>query len=136
MRPLEDGDIDPWATMLAPSLPSREGALVSERKSVIKVSVLYPNSDDCTFDMTYYCDQHMPMVKELCGDACKGIAVDQGLGGVEPGSPAAYVAIGHLLFDSLDGFQPAFGPHAARIMGDIPNYTNSTPTIQISEIKL
>ena len=44
--------------------------------------------------------------------------------------------MGHLLFDSVGGFQAAFEPHAARIMGDIPNYTNSTPTIQISEIKL
>ena len=103
---------------------------------MIKVSVLYPNSDDCKFDMTYYCDKHMPMVKELCGDACKGIAAEQGLGGAEPGSSPVYVAMGHLLFDSVDGFQAAFEPHAARIMGDIPNYTNSTPTIQISEIKL
>jgi uncharacterized protein (TIGR02118 family) len=109
---------------------------VSERKTVIKVSVLYPNSDDCTFDMTYYCDKHMPMVQELCGDACRGIAAEQGLGGAEPGSPAVYVAMGHLLFDSVAGFQAAFEPHAATIRGDIPNYTNSTPTIQISEIKL
>ena len=109
---------------------------MNERKTVIKVSVLYPNGDDCKFDMTYYCDKRMPMVKELCGDACKGIAVEQGLGGAEPGSPAVYVAMGHLLFDSVGGFQAAFEPHAARIMGDIPNYTNSTPTIQISEIKL
>lgn len=103
---------------------------------MIKVSVLYPNSDDCTFDMTYYCDKHIPMVKELCGDACKGVAVEQGLGGAEPGSPATYVAMGHLLFDSVGGFQAAFGPHAAEIMGDISNYTNTTPTVQISEIKL
>ena len=109
---------------------------MSERKTVIKVSVLYPNSDDCKFDMTYYCDTHIPMVKELCGDACKGVAVEQGLGGAEPGSPAVYVAMGHLLFDSVGEFQAAFAPHAASIMGDIPNYTNSTPTIQISEVKL
>jgi uncharacterized protein (TIGR02118 family) len=66
----------------------------------------------------------------------QGIAVEQGLGGAEPGSPAAYSAMGHLLLDSVEAFQTAFGPHAETIMGDIPNYTNSTPTIQISEIKL
>jgi uncharacterized protein (TIGR02118 family) len=109
---------------------------MSERTIVIKVSVLYPNSDDCTFDMTYYCDKHIPMVQNLCGDACKGVAVEQGLGGPAPGSPAAYVAMGHLLFDSVGEFQAAFEPHAAAIMGDIVNYTNSTPTVQISEIKL
>jgi uncharacterized protein (TIGR02118 family) len=109
---------------------------VSGRNALIKVSILYPNSDEYTFDMAYYCDKHMPMVKELCGDSCRGIAVEQGLGGAEPGSPAVYSAMGHLLFDSVEAFQAAFGPHAATIMGDIPNYTNSTPTVQISEIKL
>jgi uncharacterized protein (TIGR02118 family) len=103
---------------------------------MIKVSVLYPNGDGTTFDIAYYSEKHMPMVKDLCGDACKGIAVDQGLGGAEPGSPPAYVAIGHLLFESVDEFQAAFAPHAEQIMGDIVNYTNAAPTVQISEVKL
>ena len=33
-------------------------------------------------------------------------------------------------------FQAAFAPHAATIMGDIPNYTNVQPVIQISEAKM
>jgi uncharacterized protein (TIGR02118 family) len=40
----------------------------------------------------------------------------------------------HLLFDSLEAFQGAFGPHAEAIMGDIPNYTDLEPVIQISEV--
>lgn len=103
---------------------------------MIKVSVMYPSSDGCTFDMAYYCDKHMPMVQELCGEACKGISAEQGIGGGRPGEPATYVAIGQLLFDSVDAFQAAFGPHAGTIMADIPNYTNTTPTVQISEITL
>jgi uncharacterized protein (TIGR02118 family) len=103
---------------------------------VIKISVLYPNGDDRTFDMTYYCERHMPLVKERCGDACKGIAVDEGLGGGTPGSPPPFVAVGHLLFDSIESFQGSFGPHAAEIMADIPNYTNATPVVLVSEIKL
>lgn len=43
---------------------------------------------------------------------------------------------GCLLFDSVEDFQNAFGPHAAEITGDIPNYTDTTPVIQISEVKL
>ncbi len=44
--------------------------------------------------------------------------------------------MGHLYFDSVEAFQAVFGPHAGPIMGDIPNYTNVQPTIQVSEVKL
>jgi hypothetical protein len=43
---------------------------------------------------------------------------------------------GHLYFDTTDAFQAAFAPHAQAILADIPNYTNTQPTIQISEVKL
>ena len=48
--------------------------------------------------------------------------------------PAPYMAIAHLTFDSVDEFNGSFGPHADEILGDIPNYTNATPVIQISEV--
>jgi len=44
--------------------------------------------------------------------------------------------MGHLYFGSAAEFQSAFGPHAAAIMADIPNYTDIQPTIQISEVKI
>src|SRR5471030_497799 len=103
---------------------------------MIKVSVLYPHSPSTTFDMTYYLEKHMPMVRQKLGSACKGVAVEQGLGGGSPGAPPTYIAMGHLLFDSADAFQSAFTPHAASIMGDIPNYTQIQPIIQLSEVKL
>ncbi len=31
-------------------------------------------------------------------------------------------------------FQGGFGPHAQEIMADIPNYTDLSPVIQISEV--
>ena len=103
---------------------------------MIKVSVFYPNGEGKKFDMDYYLNSHVPMIQEKLGAALKGGAVEKGLGGAEPGSPATYVAMGHLLFDSVEAFQSAFGPHAEAIMADIPNYTNTQPTIQISEVKV
>jgi uncharacterized protein (TIGR02118 family) len=44
--------------------------------------------------------------------------------------------MGHLLFQSVEEFQKAFGLHAQTIMSDVPNYTNTQPIIQISEVKL
>jgi len=42
--------------------------------------------------------------------------------------------VAHLHCDSIDDFQRGFGPHAPEIMGDIPNYTDQTPLVQISEV--
>ena len=69
---------------------------------MIKVSVLYPNNAGSKFNMDYYCRSHVPMVQQRLGAACKGVAVEQGLAGIEPGSPAAFVAMGHLYFDSVE----------------------------------
>ncbi len=103
---------------------------------MIKVSVFYPNEEGKKFDMVYYLNSHIPMIQKKLGAALKGGAVEQGLSGVEPGSPATYVAMGHLLFDTVEVFQSAFGPHSEAIMADIPNYTDTQPTIQISEVKM
>ena len=103
---------------------------------MIKVSVLYPGGAGSTFDMDYYLNRHIPMVLAKLGAACKRAAVEQGLGGAAPGSPPAFSAMGHLYFDSVEAFQAAFGPYAGEIMGDIANYTNVQPTIQVSEVKL
>jgi len=103
---------------------------------MIKVSVMYPNNEGSTFDMTYYCGTHIPLVRQKLGEALRGVAVEQGIGGAEPGSRAPYLALGHLLFDSVEAFQTSFGPHAQEFEGDIPNYTNTEPTIQISEVKM
>jgi len=101
---------------------------------MIKVSIMYPNDEGSTFDMTYYCQTHIPMVRQKLGTALKDIVVEQGIGGEEPGSPAPYLALCHLLFDSMEAFQASFAPHVQQFEADIPNYTNTQPTIQISEV--
>lgn len=103
---------------------------------MIKVSVLYPSGTGNTFDMAYYLDTHMPMVGQKLAGVLKGMAVDQGLAGGAPGAPPAYMAIGHLMFDSVEAFQQAFDVHAPAILADIPNYTNTQPTVLVSEVKL
>jgi uncharacterized protein (TIGR02118 family) len=103
---------------------------------MIKVTVVYPNSFGSHFDIRYYCNTHIPRVGRLLGPARKGVAVEHGIAGAAPGSPAPFLAIGQLQFDSVEAFQSAFGSHSQEIMGDVPNYTNIQPVIQISEVKL
>ncbi len=103
---------------------------------MIKVSVMYPHQQGAHFDMSYYCAKHIPLVRQLLGSALNKVEVDEGIAGLAPGAPPTYFALGHLYFDSTAAFQEAFAPNAAQIVGDIPNYTNVQPTIQISSIKL
>ena len=103
---------------------------------MIKVTVLYPNGEGNIFDMKYYLANHIPLVRRLSGAALKKVEVEEGIAGLAAGTPPAYLAMGHLFFESIAAFQSAFELHAAEIMGDIPNYTNTQPTIQISDVKL
>jgi len=103
---------------------------------MIRVTVLYPNTPGARFDWAYYLNTHIPLALRRLGGAVKGSAVDQGVGGLQPGSPAPYVAIAQFLFDSVDALQQAFGPHADELLGDIPNYTDIQAVFQISEVKL
>ena len=100
---------------------------------MIRVSIMYPNQNGNTFDMEYYRNIHMPTAQRLLG--ATEFSIDQGIGGGAPGSAAPYLAIGYLLFESLDAFQKTIASHAAELMADIPNYTNASPVIQISEVK-
>ncbi|HUN94142.1 MAG TPA: EthD family reductase [Burkholderiaceae bacterium] len=101
---------------------------------MIKVSVMYPHKPGARFDHDYYRDKHMPLVKAKMGDACKFYTVDRGLAGGAPGSPPVYVGMCHIFCDSVEAFQAGFGPNVKDIMGDIPNYTDLTPLVQISEV--
>src|SRR2546425_4931321 len=103
---------------------------------MIRLRVHYRGGAVPPFDLSYSLPRHIPMVRAKLGAACKSAAVEQGLGGATPDAPPAFSAMGHLYFDSVEAFQSAFGPHAGAIMGDIPNYTNVQPTIQVSEVKL
>lgn len=103
---------------------------------MIRLTVLYPNGKGTTFDMAYYTSKHMPMLQRLCGGSCKSIGADRGLNAGSPGSTPQYIAVGYATFDSVESFEKSFGPHAAEIVADIPNYTNATPIVQISEIAL
>ena len=44
--------------------------------------------------------------------------------------------LAELLFEriSLEAFQSAFGPHAARITEDQPNFSANDPVVQVSEV--
>ena len=102
---------------------------------MIKMSVLYAGKPGSRFDVDYYVNVHMPMAARLLGAAVKEISVEIGIGGAAPGLPAPYAAIAGFTCDSVEAFTAAFVPIADQLQGDIPNYTDIVPVIQISELR-
>jgi len=102
---------------------------------MIRLSVLYPATLGTTFNWDYYQNQHLVLVRKLLPPLGMIKAeVDRGLGGFPPGSSAPYHAIAHLFFAKMDDLQRTMDATAAELMADIPNYTNSQPVLQISEV--
>jgi uncharacterized protein (TIGR02118 family) len=102
---------------------------------MIRVSVLYPNQAGKKFDADYYRNSHM----RLCNDRFKSFGllryeVDKGVAGGAPGAAAPFVGACHFYFNSIAEFQKGMAAHGQELIGDIPNYTDIQPTIQISEI--
>ena len=99
------------------------------------VSVVYPRREGATFDFDYYTSRHLPLVEERWrGDA--GLLDAHGLRGVATadGSATPYMAMAFLRFASTEALQAAMGgAHAAEIIGDIQNFTNVQPEVQINE---
>jgi uncharacterized protein (TIGR02118 family) len=101
---------------------------------MVCVSVLYPHAPGKKFDHEYYARKHMPMVMNLCGSS--GLIryeIDRGLAGGAPGSPAPFASVGRLYFHNLEEFQTAMAAHKPEIFGDVPNYTDIEPQIQVSQ---
>ena len=103
---------------------------------MISVNVLYRHTDSIKFNMNYYLDTHIPLIRKLLGPALKGVLVQQGISGGAPGSPPEFGVITVLRFESQEAFQAAFTPHAPTVMADIVNFTNVEPTIQFSDVRL
>lgn len=101
---------------------------------MIKASVLYP-SDGGRFDMEYYMNSHIPFAEKLMNPyGLVRIEVDKGIAGGGPGEPAPFVAMAHLVFNSVEEFQNGFKAHDAELAADVEKFTDIRPVFQISEI--
>jgi len=102
---------------------------------MFKVSILYPNGDDKTFDMDYYEKKHMPMVAGLLGKNLKFYEIDKGVAGRAANDKAPFVAIGYFYIYNVAEYNKAIAQNRDAIINDFKNYTNIQPVVQISEIK-
>lgn len=100
---------------------------------MVSVTVLYPKTADSRFDLDYYLNTHTPLVRDLLTPmGLTGIDLEQGLAGGAPDSPPAFALIGKLNFNTIEEIQAAMAAHGPELMGDIPNFTDVQPIMQIS----
>ncbi|MEZ5244761.1 MAG: EthD family reductase [Acidimicrobiales bacterium] len=94
---------------------------------MISMHILYPKTDDSTFDMEYYCSTHMPMLADFLGDACTGWGASKPKAG-------PWEAIGWCNVTSQEALDAVLGEHGAAIAGDLPNYTNVAGQLVLGDI--
>jgi uncharacterized protein (TIGR02118 family) len=99
---------------------------------MIKVTFLYRNSGGSRFDMDYYLNDHLKLSREVFGDVLRGLSIDRGVSGIEPGTEAPFHVMAHLLFDSAEEFYGALMPRMDELKADASKYTDAETYIQIS----
>ena len=98
------------------------------------VSVMYPAEAGSRFDMDYYLNRHMTMVAETWSPVgLRGYTVLKGVRAPGGGEPVFQIVV-NLDFESADAFEAAVAQSGAKVMGDVPNFTDLTPSIQISDV--
>lgn len=95
---------------------------------------MYPGTAT-RFDYDYYVNKHTPMVNELWKPlGLMSVEISKGVSGLVPGSKPAYVTITNLTFTSVEALQGALAASGAQVLGDIPNFTDVQPEVQLNEI--
>ena len=94
---------------------------------MIRVSVLYPRPGKFNFD--YYAKEHMQLVHKLLGPF--GLVKSEVNKGVES---APYLAVGHLIFNTIEDMQRGLQAHDPDLLADLVNFTDIQPQFQVSEI--
>lgn len=102
---------------------------------MVRLSVMYPATPGSRFNWDYYLGPHLELSRKLLMP--RGLVrteIDRGLGGLPPGTPAPYHAVGHLFFHTLADLQTALAATAADFIADERNYTDVPSVVQISEV--
>lgn len=101
---------------------------------MILVTVMYPAGVESTFDLDYYLQKHIPLLKERwSAHGLRHVQVLRGIGKPDGIAPD-YQMMALLTFESLDAFKAAGKAHGREIFADIPHFTNSQPSLQINDV--
>ncbi len=81
------------------------------------------------FDYEYYVNKHMQLVHTLLDPyGLVRTEVNKGVG------DSPFMAIGHLVFNSIEDMQKGLQAHDPKLAADLVNFSDVKPQFQISEI--
>ncbi len=101
---------------------------------MIRVTFAYPHEEGKKFDWDYFSGKHLPLVHEhLDPLGLTNVEADKGISGTDPSSMPPFEAVVHMTFGTVEEVHEAFKTAGRPILGDLGNYTDIKPTIQISE---
>ena len=103
---------------------------------MISLMVLYPNEPGSRFDIDYYVNRHLKLVRDrleplgmrsltFMTEAATDLAA----------APQTFRLVADLRFDDMEATRRALAAHGAETQADIPNFTDVTPVILIGEAK-
>ena len=102
---------------------------------MVRLVVLYPNKPGAKFDLKYYTETHLKLVREkLKPFGLVRIDADKGVSGSTPDAPAPFVVMAMLLFNSIDDLKKGLGAHGEELRADIANFTDIKPERQVNEV--
>ncbi len=101
---------------------------------MIMVSVIYPADSDISFDLDYYLQTHIPLVKERwTPHGMTEVKVVRGTAKAD-GSAPDFRLMTLMTFTSLDAFKAAGAAHGREVSADVTNFTDRRGIMQINEI--
>jgi len=97
---------------------------------MVTLSVLYPKTASSTFNHDYYRDTHTPLVKARL--APESVTILEGLS-TPDGSTPPFELIALITFSSVEVLNAGLATHGAEVVGDIVNFTNIQPILQVNK---
>lgn len=105
-----------------------------ERAIMITYSVFYPYKKDSFFDIDYYQNNHLKILKGYFGNACKGIIVLKGK--QSDGAEPDFACICHIFVDTEEKFLKIMEKAKPELLADVKNYTDIKPFSKIFEVSM
>ena len=97
---------------------------------MIRVLVLYQRQEGKKFDLEYYKNFHLPLVK----DRLSPVKMEIDLGTTVMGKDSPYIAITYMYFDSVQQLAAKYFFASAELNEDVEKFTDTKLVFQISEI--
>ena len=96
-------------------------------------AVMYPATESGRFDLDYYMQNHIPLVRRLWEPlGLSAVSIMRAVPAPDGAAPA-YTLTALLTFGSMSEFEAAAAQHGAEIFADIPQFTDAKPVITFNE---